>query len=169
SYVNWVVMAALKDPVGRPDYALAADGAKIAPTLTSSFDSSDIALSHPPTNILDEDLWSTSCWSFPGSQAQVGIKLRARYIHPTHITIEHVPREITADIRQAPREIVVWALLDPTMNAERVDDANAMLCQSKLNTTGDSPPIRTRGIFLPLAAFEYAIEADTHVQMFPVD
>ncbi|RDX40141.1 hypothetical protein OH76DRAFT_1490546 [Lentinus brumalis] len=38
TYVQKSIRAALKDPVGRRDFALAADGAKIVPKLTSSFE-----------------------------------------------------------------------------------------------------------------------------------
>ncbi|KAI0686803.1 hypothetical protein C8T65DRAFT_535771, partial [Cerioporus squamosus] len=162
------VRAALKDPVSRRDFALAADGARIAPLLTSAFDTSDLAVARPPENILDEDLRSASYWSIPDNHGQVGIKVPV-FIYPTNITIDHVPREIAADVRQAPRSMVLWGLLEGKGNKERYKVASEGFGLSRLDAVDDGPPITGGGSFLPLASIEYAIDADFHVQTFAVD
>lgn len=165
--IQKAVRSAMRDPVGRRDFALAADGARITPLLTSSFDTSDLAVARPPENILDEDLRSASHWSIPDSHAQVGIKVPA-FIYPTNVTIDHVPREIAADVTQAPRSMVLWGLLEGKGNKERYTVARG-LGISRLDAVGDGPPIRGGGTFLPLASFEYAIDTDFHIQTFAVD
>ncbi|RDX47412.1 hypothetical protein OH76DRAFT_1354396 [Lentinus brumalis] len=166
--IQKAVRSAMKDPVGRRDFALAADGARITPLLTSSFDTADLAVERPPENILDEDLRSASYWSIPDNHGQVGIKVPV-FIYPTNITIDHVPREIAADVRQAPRSMILWGLLEGKGNKERYAVAREPLGVSRLDALGDGPPIRAGGSFLPLASIEYAIDADFHVQTFAVD
>ncbi len=171
AYVQKVVRAALRDPVGRRDFALAADGAKITPKLTSSFEVlSDLssAPARSPELILDEDMRSGSHWFLPCAQGQVGIKLPA-FIYPTNVTIDHIPRELAADIRQAPRHMVLWGLLEGSGNDKRRAAFMDSLQMSPLNSTGSAPPITNNGTFLPLAAFEYAIDNDRIVQTFAID
>ncbi|KAI0746383.1 hypothetical protein C8Q80DRAFT_1105111 [Daedaleopsis nitida] len=169
SYIERTVAAALKDPVGRRDFALAADGARIASKLTSPSDSFDTSPSQLPENILDEDLRSASCWSFPDTHGQVAIKL-PDFIYPTHITIDHVPHDVAADVRRAPRDLIVWGVMEGTGNQKRYTNALASFLSSPLNSSlGDGPPITGGGTFLPLAAFEYSIHSDTHIQTFPID
>ncbi len=171
SYVQRSIRAALKDPVGRRDFALAADGAKIVPKLTSTFELfSDLSSSpaRPPEMILDEDMRSGSHWFIPDSQGQVGIKLPA-FIYPTHVTIDHVNREIAADIRQAPRHMVLWGLVDGSGNEQRRLAFQDEFRESALNSTGIAPPIAHNVTFLPLASFEYAVDNDRNVQTFPID
>ncbi len=166
--IQKAVHSAMKDPVCRRDFALAADGARIAPLLTSSFDTSDHVVARPPENILDEDLRSASYWSIPDNHGQVGIKVPA-FIYPTNVTVDHVPKEIAADVRQAPRSMVLWGLLEGKGNQERYKGARDGFSLSRLRAVGDGPPITGGGTFLPLASFEYAIDAEFHVQTFAVD
>ena len=122
----------------------------------------------PPSNILDEDLLAASCWSFSGNSGQVGIKLSSQ-IYPTHVTIDHLPHELTTAITQAPRQIVVWGGSDSKENEQRYADSIDRFSMSPLNMTGNGPPITTGGTFLPLAAFEYDIKAESPIQTFPID
>ncbi|RDX39920.1 hypothetical protein OH76DRAFT_1367002, partial [Lentinus brumalis] len=165
-YVQQSIRRAMKDPVGRRDFALAADGARIAPKLTSSFDNTSDA--RPPTNILDEDMRSASCWAFPDDHAQVSIKLH-EFIYVTHITIDHIPRDIATNIQEAPHRIVLWGIVDGKGNQDRRKAALESLHMSPLSRLGDGPPVKAQGTFLPLAAFDYDIDAQSHVQTFPVD
>ncbi|KAI0714469.1 hypothetical protein C8T65DRAFT_521499, partial [Cerioporus squamosus] len=166
SFVHDTIYSALRDPVGRRDFALAAEGARIAPKLTTSFP--DASESRPPANILDEDLRSGSCWSFPDDHAQVSVKLR-EFIYPTHVTIDHVPRKIAGNILAAPRHMVLWGVVDGQGNYQRREDALESLRGSPLHQLGEGPPIRAGGTFVPLAAFEYDINAPSHIQTFPID
>ncbi|RDX51816.1 hypothetical protein OH76DRAFT_1454732 [Lentinus brumalis] len=168
SYIDNAIRAAYKDPVGRRDFALAADGGRISPKLTSSFDSSPVSPPRRPENILDEDLRSGVCWLFPGDHGQVGIKI-PQFIHPTHFTIDHIPHEIAADIRQAPRELVLWGVVDGSPNWRVYKDVRDSLQQSLLDAAGDAPPmVADKATFLPLAVVEYNIRKDFHIQTFPL-
>ncbi|KAI0742323.1 hypothetical protein C8Q80DRAFT_1108657 [Daedaleopsis nitida] len=168
SYIDKAIAAALKDPVGRRDFALAADGARIAKKLTFPLDPADLSVPRPPENVLDEDLRSASCWSFWGTEGQVAIKV-PEFIYPTHVTIDHVLHEIAADLKQAPRQIVVWGLLEGAGNLKRYADALDSFRTSALNSTGEGPPVTGGGSFLPLAVFDYGIHSGSHIQTFPVD
>ncbi|KAI0702558.1 hypothetical protein C8Q76DRAFT_606617 [Earliella scabrosa] len=167
TFVRKAIKEALDDPVGLPDYALAAEGAKIIQKLTTS-SKSDLEKARPPSNILDEDIRSGSCWSFSGDRAQVGIKVSTQ-LYPTHVTIEHIPRAITAHISHAPRHVVVWGGLDGKDNERRYAESMERLRMSPLNETGEGPPITGGSTFLPLAAFDYDPKAKSHVQTFPID
>ncbi|RDX40140.1 hypothetical protein OH76DRAFT_1490545 [Lentinus brumalis] len=118
--------------------------------------------------VLDEDMHSGSHWFIPDSQGQVGIKLPA-LIYPTHVTIDHIPREIAADIRQAPRQMVLWGLLDGAGNEQRRLAFLDKFRSSPLNLTGDAPPIAPNVTFLPLAAFESAARSVQEQHALPSD
>ena len=60
---------------------------------------------------------------FPGHHAQVGIKIPA-FIYPTHFTIDYVPFEVAAGLRQAPRETILWGVLDGPDNEARYKEAS---------------------------------------------
>ncbi|RPD67684.1 hypothetical protein L226DRAFT_474545 [Lentinus tigrinus ALCF2SS1-7] len=171
AHIQTAVRAALKDPVGRRDFALAADGARIATKLTSTFESlSDLSAPQPPENVLDEDMRAISHWLLPNGHGQVGIKLPS-FVYPTNVTIDHIPKEIAADIHQAPRHMVLWGMLEGRANERRRIAWQEKFRASALalNLTRDAPPITNNATFLPIAAFEYDIHAEYAVQTFPVD
>ncbi|KAI0713511.1 hypothetical protein C8Q76DRAFT_619756, partial [Earliella scabrosa] len=168
SYIDKRITSALRDPVGRPDFALAADGARIAPKLTSVFEMDvNTSVVRPVENILDEDLRGGSCWEFPADHAQVGIKL-SKLVLPTHVTIDHVPHELAADIRQAPRAIVVWGAFDGRGREELLSETRERLRTSPLGDLDDGLGVTASGRFLPLASFEYVINVQAHIQTFAV-
>lgn len=63
------------------------------------------------------------------------------FIFPMHITINHLPREIAADIRQAPCEVTIWGALEGKSNKKFYANTLDSLHISTLNTTGEGPPI----------------------------
>ncbi|NXJ73092.1 SPAG4 protein, partial [Rostratula benghalensis] len=53
-----------------------------------------------------------NCWSFPGHQGQVVIRLPAR-VHLTAITVQHISKEVSPSgtITSAPRDVAVFVSL----------------------------------------------------------
>ncbi|RDX39905.1 hypothetical protein OH76DRAFT_1305437, partial [Lentinus brumalis] len=169
AYVKKAVRAAYKDPVRWRDFALSADGARTAPKLTSPVGlSPKNSPRRTPDNILDEDLRSASCWMFSGDRAQVGIRLPS-FIYPTHFTLDYVPFEVAADIRQAPREVVLWGVLDGPDNWRRYEASKESIGMSPLRGIGDGPPITDIASFVPLAVVEFNIHDSLHIQTFIID
>lgn len=156
------VQRILYGPVMQRDYALAVDGGKISCRLTSGCRVWRLAMGRwsPPDVILDENTQMGNCWSIPVQPVQVGVVL-AQQIHPTHIVIDHIPRDIAADILQAPHSILVWGIVEGAANVER------------LKSLGDSvdqrgPTYSAGHVYVLLARFEYDIHAQYAVQAFPV-
>ncbi|RPD69587.1 hypothetical protein L226DRAFT_471403, partial [Lentinus tigrinus ALCF2SS1-7] len=146
------------------DHALAVDGACIVPNLSTRTETSP-SRSHKPTSshpaevILRENLHGGSCWTLPASHGQVGIRL-PHVIHPSSVTIDHLPKEILQDIGQAPRRMRLWGTLD--------GDVNAQLYGEALDQLHEGPPITEGYTFVHLADFEYDVYADHPIQTFPV-
>ncbi|KAH9854808.1 hypothetical protein C2E23DRAFT_725559, partial [Lenzites betulinus] len=158
----------------RPDYALNANGGKIFPTLTSP--ASEGSRQHiVPHNaytetelVISEDMAIGRCWAAP-IKSQIGLST-GTLIYPTHVTIEHIPRQIAIDIERAPRHVVVWGVVDGLSNMRRF--------KRFLYTHGTQaapllrgrtmPPISSTHTFMPLAAFEYNIWGNSPTQTFPV-
>ncbi|KAI9069594.1 hypothetical protein FKP32DRAFT_1536659, partial [Trametes sanguinea] len=150
------------------DYALAADGGMIFDELTWSFQERDSAFqSHPPDIVLDDDIRPGRCWHLSGTRGQVGISL-PQFIHPTFVSIDHIPRAIAADIGQAPRRMVLWGVVDGVENRERyARRMHALRANSAL--LRDHPPLtKDDYVFIELADFVYNITHVHTVQTFPI-
>ncbi|KAL7279757.1 hypothetical protein ACG7TL_006164 [Trametes sanguinea] len=133
-------------PVPLRDYALAADGGMVFDELTWSFPG---FASSPPELVLEDDMRVGRCWRFTGSRGQIAISLPV-FIHPTHVSIDHIPRAIAADVGQAPRRMTLWGVIDGFENQER-----------------DHPPLtKDEYIFVELADFVYNVTQVRPVQTF---
>ncbi|KAI0324606.1 hypothetical protein GY45DRAFT_1262531 [Cubamyces sp. BRFM 1775] len=169
AYIDSAVLKAYSDLVGRPDFALQANGARLLAEITSGMH--DRRTTAPkrslPEDALSDDLRIGHCWTFEGSKAQLGVKL-SELVYPSHFSIDHIPASIATDIRSAPRAIVLWGAVDGPVNEQRllVTPPNTTL----LASIGRSSPGLTYGfVYVPLAVVEYDIYAATHVQTFPLD
>ncbi|RPD70236.1 hypothetical protein L226DRAFT_470550 [Lentinus tigrinus ALCF2SS1-7] len=175
AYVQRVVSAALRDPVGRREYALFQDGAAVIPQLThpplrtSGLGSApSVAEATAPEAALSDDLRVGACWLIHGSSGQLGIGLHA-FISPTHATIEHIPLEITADIGQAPRKMLLWGLVEGERNVALYHDIMARGERLHAAAPGRAtPPRHGNQLFVTLASFDYNIFAPFHIQTFPI-
>ncbi|EGN98082.1 hypothetical protein SERLA73DRAFT_182953 [Serpula lacrymans var. lacrymans S7.3] len=117
-----------KDYVGKEDFALKSAGARVVKSLTSSSSlcpsrsfwpfSTSPQCTHNPDIVLNEDLHAGSCWKVEETPSQLGIAL-AEPIVITDITIDHIPQELTHEIGLAPKNIVVWGVLDGQDNIEK--------------------------------------------------
>ncbi len=167
--VSRAVTRALRDPVGRRDFALYADGGRAITPLTGFF-SGGVFIArashdeHPPNVTLTDDLRIGQCWSIAASAGQLGVRL-PEIIHITHITIDHIPFEIAADISTAPRMMILWGAIDGPHNEALSRNISHT---SDIGTLRDrtGPPVTAGQSFVPLAVFNYDICASSHIQTF---
>lgn len=150
------------------DFALRADGGKVIPSLTSSLADSrsrGLADAFSPDVIIDEDLSIGRCWSVAVT-GQIGLS-SPTLIHPTSISVDHIPKELAADIGRAPRRMILWGLVDGLSNLQRFRSLSTDELKAIANGR-TSPAVTKNHAFVPLASFEYNIHDDFHIQTFPV-
>ncbi|RPD74276.1 hypothetical protein L226DRAFT_425821, partial [Lentinus tigrinus ALCF2SS1-7] len=184
AYVNRLVSTALRDPVGRRDFALFQDGAAVITRLThpapapgrrlpkhaelSSGDASHPNGRNTPEAALHDDLRVGECWLVPGTSGQLGIGLHT-FVAPTHVTIDHIPLEIAADIGQAPRKMVLWGLVEGSHNRalyRKLAERGEVLHAAALGR--ERPPVHSNQQYVFLASFDYNIFAPFHIQTFQI-
>ena len=172
AYVDRAVNRALRDPVGRRDFALLADGAIIRPELTKVIAAKgtfDLPPDSRPEAALNDDMHIGKCWLIPGNAAQLGLCLSAM-IHLTHVSIDHIPHEIAADVGRAPRSMLLWGGVDGEANEARLGDFIRSAKATSSHKTARTGPKATRGYtFALLGSFEYDIRASSHVQTFSLE
>ena len=152
---------------GLRDYALAIDGARIVPRLTTG-EATKPRNGHfnRPDVVLRDNLSGGRCWTIPESRGQVGISV-SRLIFPSHITVDHVPPEAAEDIQQAPRHMRFWGSVDGSQNSDRYKEYFARYSNS-IPTPSRAPNITNGYNFVHLGDFEYDVNATWHIQTFPV-
>lgn len=189
-----------KDNIARPDFALHSTGAKVIPSLTSAtfemrpsnirgqlvglITGNGYAIGRPPVTALHHELHSGHCWPFAGTEGIFGVALAA----PTYIsdvTIDHVAKEVAFDMRSAPREMEVWAMVEGRDNVAKVKEWQAQKAARREQAKADA---EFKGIaftdevdveypnslprspqYIRIASFAYNIHAPNNIQTFPVD
>lgn len=178
--VDSAVSKAAKDTLALPDFALYSGGAAVIPTLTSqtyeirpqSFTGSVVgmvtgngyAVGRPPVTALHHDIHVGHCWPFPGSHGHLGIKLSAP-IYISAVTIDHVPHETAVDLRSAPRQMELWALVEGAENQEKVREwreHRRFYDESGVEYT----KMLNREHWVQLTTFVYNVHAPEHTQTF---
>ncbi|EIW77778.1 hypothetical protein CONPUDRAFT_75576 [Coniophora puteana RWD-64-598 SS2] len=163
--------------LGRKDYALESHGGRInydltsQPVRTSVWHIPLLSSSQPtpsPEVAIDADNGLGSCWLLEATSGQLGITL-ARRIRVSHITLEHVPPQVS-DMRLAPRQLLIWGMVDDESAAHRIREASIKYPLSLTNRlqTKPSPLISASQFFVPLVLFEYDIHSDDLIQSFSV-
>lgn len=169
--VEAIVRKALRGPVLRRDFVLKADGGKIIPQLTADASkgsrvAAEETTSFSPDIILEDGLTIGRCWNAT-VPAQVGLS-SSSLIHPTNVTIDHIPAELAADIGTAPRRMILWGMVEGGINLFRyktfsvVEKSKGVSGRYGPSISGD------QATFLSLAVFDYSISADFHIQTFPI-
>ena len=115
-----------------------------------------------PEVVIDDLTAIGRCWSAV-VPSQVGLSTPA-IIHPTNVTIDHIPHELAADIGRAPRHMILWGVVDGKPNHARYKSIIA----ARGRRTPTAPVLTSGHVFLDLASFEYEIAAESHIQTFPV-
>lgn len=169
-HIEDAIAGSLIRQIGRQDFALALDGARIADGLTTTHGTPLIHVPHPATVVLRDNMHGGRCWLIPGARGQVGIIL-PEPVRLSHVTVDHIPLQIAEaigrDARQAPRSIIVWA---------KLEDEEARSQYSRFLAERDEPTRLPEGgphlseddEFVALAHFQYDIHASQPVQTFPV-
>ncbi|KAI0654537.1 hypothetical protein C8Q70DRAFT_925457 [Cubamyces menziesii] len=159
-------------PAFRPDYTLDANGGKVVPTLTSSDRSRRRAPSAAPGPevVISEDSSIGNCWT-PGVSGQVGLSTTT-VIYPTHVTVEHIPRQIAVDVGRAPRHMILWGVIDGLSNVHKhrwlIDNREMDISPDSSLRGHHAPPLTDNHAFVVLAAIEYNISGPSPVQTFAV-
>lgn len=146
------------------DFALEVDGAIVDCTLTSWCYPWPISVLWPsPSLAISENSHIGQCWSMPTTPAQLAVVLPTP-VRPSHVTIDHIPSNIASDIGLAPRNMILWGVIDGHKNQERLNRVRQHL--PRLEHKGPSRALSYT--FVPIARMTYDIGETSHVQTFPV-
>lgn len=198
SLVDNAVTRFYKDGIAKPDFALYSAGGRVIPQLTSNtfevkprswskyivgaVTGRGYIMGRPPVTALHPDINVGNCWPFAGTSGQIGVLL-ARNVNVTEVTIEHVPTDISYDIRSAPRQMELWGLVDGADNIAKVREYQHRVVEKRMEVVKRAeaeglplpldedayPPSLPRSPhYLRLAQFTYDIHAPNHIQTFPV-
>ncbi|RPD67869.1 hypothetical protein L226DRAFT_527592 [Lentinus tigrinus ALCF2SS1-7] len=124
AYIDRAITRVLRDPVGHRDFA------RTIPDLTCVVSDSgngtveDVTFNSTAELAITDDLRIGQCWSVPRNRAQLGLRL-SELMHPTHISIDHIPAEIAADIGQAPHTMILWGAVDSSTNEAHMGNITA--------------------------------------------
>ncbi|KAI0364520.1 hypothetical protein BV20DRAFT_1039373 [Pilatotrama ljubarskyi] len=173
AYVDRVISAKLRDPVGRRDFALHADGGRVMEDLTfplpiHTSKQPPVSPLQNPERALQDDIHIGNCWHIPSRTGQLGIILPV-HVYPTHVTIDHIPIEIAADIGRAPRNMLLWGVVDGELNRARYLNFTSFeqLVPSAMGRR--APPVMGNNTYILLSSLEYDIYASSHIQTFQID
>ncbi|TFY62461.1 hypothetical protein EVJ58_g3839 [Rhodofomes roseus] len=151
---------------GRRDFALRAAGGRIAPDLTTGCGGWFSWGCESPSIAIDDDVRVGKCWNIRSLPAQLAIVL-PEIIFPSHVTVEHLPREVAPVIGDAPRNLTLWGIVD--------GKSNTALFEALRHADPDSealdrrpPHIASKHLYAPLVSFTYDIDGEDPVQTFEV-
>ncbi|KAH9834084.1 uncharacterized protein C8Q71DRAFT_771031 [Rhodofomes roseus] len=168
--VEDIVMERIKAHVqagrGQRDYALKAAGGRIAPDLTTGCTGMFNWECDAPNAAIDDDMRVGKCWNIHSVPAQLAIVL-PEVILPSHVTVEHISKEIAPDIHVAPRNVTLWGIIDGKSNVARFEQL--LRTDPSLQVAADRrPPIAKNHRYIPLSSFAYDIHAEEPMQTFAV-
>lgn len=89
-------------------------------------------------------------------------------IHPTSITVEHIPKEGTLYKHHAPRSMELWVQAKSSEEAVRARELSGKIF-GRAEQPDDLERMGLPSNFVRIATFTYDWEAANHVQTFPVD
>ena len=106
-----------------------------------------------------------SCWSFRGNSGILGIAFSVPDVLLSHVVIYQQPSNSTALLSRAPRQVLVWGLVDG-VNMEAYKRSRDAFASALLRHPPFPKP--REGLFIPLAEFEFDITAPSMRQAFPL-
>lgn len=124
------ILRASHDDIGFRDYASASLGAKVISEFTSPTPAIlPAAQSHvcnvkpcmvydgqrTPQTALARGTELGNCWPFDGGYGHIGISLSSKIVI-THVTIDHIPHILSFDINIAPKDMILWAVVEDPMD-----------------------------------------------------
>ncbi|OJT07707.1 SUN domain-containing protein 1 [Trametes pubescens] len=148
-----------------PDYALHANGGRIALGLTSGQSGLLTTRADDPHIAIDDDVRVGKCWKFRTFPFQLGIRLPL-LLRLSHVSIEHSPTEMAVDMGQAPRNMTLWGVVEGKSNTEIF---RALTPGGGGGGGTPQAPVIARGlVWAPLASFAYDIHDKHPLQSFSV-
>ncbi|KAH9831926.1 uncharacterized protein C8Q71DRAFT_714738 [Rhodofomes roseus] len=151
---------------GQHDFALRAAGGRIVPALTTGCTSMFHWSCNGPSVAIDEDVRVGQCWDIRALPAQLGVVL-PKIIQPSHVTVEHLPKEINSDIGTAPRNMTLWGIVDGKANIALFEDL--LRDDPGLEALGRRRPhIATDHRYAPLLSFTYDVDGEDAIQTFGI-
>ncbi|XP_062972384.1 SUN domain-containing protein 3 [Elgaria multicarinata webbii] len=132
-----------EDDVQMPDYALKSAGASIVQSRTTRSYRHDggkyfwmsfimLPFVKSPDVILQPNYHPGDCWSFPGNQGEMVVRL-AKEVIPRAVTVEHISKKVspTGEISSAPKDFAIYGL------KEEKEEQGMFLGQFVYDTEGD--------------------------------
>lgn len=148
-----------------PDYALKANGGRIAKKLTSGDRNFLGFRTDNPDAAIDDDVHAGRCWKFSAFPSQIGVRL-PRMIYPSHVSIDHLPQDVIIDMGQAPRNMTLWGVVDGKNNTKIFK--SLLAANHYPDILARAPPIAKDFLWAPLVSFAYDIHDSDIVQTFHV-
>ena len=146
------------------DFALKADGGIVACRLTSNCRSWSLGLIADTADLaISDNMQVGQCWMLPSRSGQLGVILSSPIV-PSHVTIDHIPRAIAAEIGEAPRSMILWGVVDGAHNTAKLRDI--VLPELPTQHPRLGPSLSAGYQYLPIAAFEYNISKRETAQTF---
>ncbi|TFK59858.1 hypothetical protein BDN72DRAFT_780167 [Pluteus cervinus] len=155
-----------RDYTARLDFAFRFAGGKVIDKLTTLIlYNSPSTRVNPPVVALNDDIRVGNCWpTHPSSQ--LGISLAAR-VQVSHITVDHIAKELVPSTKQAPREVIVWGVID-SMNSQYLHELENNLTETIASLPRPNPLITGNRHLLPIAFLSYNISSFDDIQTFPI-
>jgi hypothetical protein len=141
------------------DFASLNAGGMVSPRLTTS--PIDLV---PPSAVLNDT--SEACWSFHGNSGTFGVAFDTPNVMPSHVVIDHWPSNSTISLSRAPRQLMVWGLVDGEANMKAFSQSQHVLSSTLTNMPPF--PISKEGVFLLLAEINFDVTAQSLRQVFPL-
>ena len=170
------------DRLSRQDFALYTAGGRILPSLTSptyeigsprswtsivpGLREAPLLKGRAPVVAIHHDNSPGMCWAFAGNSGQLGVVLSHDVI-VSDITIEHAPPSLVgASIASAPREVVVWGLVQRASDRSKLAEYRAKAAADPDAEPTPSPPADH---LLYLGSYLYDIGPNSRaIQTYPV-
>lgn len=168
------------------DFASARGGASIVPELTRSTWKSSTP---PPSRIfrskttefasaraylaITPDMEYGSCWSFNGPTGHLGVSLPIP-VHITNVTIDHISKDLVPDPTPAPRDMILWGLLegDALLEYRRIHQVvlrNRSQPSQSIREGLRLLSLQSDAAFVEVARFQYNQTMNlAHSQTFPI-
>ncbi|EMD36716.1 hypothetical protein CERSUDRAFT_73773 [Gelatoporia subvermispora B] len=152
------------DSQGLPDFALSANGGHVARQITSGYQGFFGSRANDPSIAISDDTHAGRCWKVHQLPTQLGIRLPI-IIRPSQVSVEHLLKENAVDIRQAPKNMTLWGVVDGKSNMEAF---KTLMASNHLDRNLPTPMLARDLRWAPLASFMYDIHHRNHIQTFPI-
>ncbi|KAJ3502796.1 hypothetical protein NLJ89_g8725 [Agrocybe chaxingu] len=159
-----------RDGLGFADLASRYNGGHVLLSLTTPSVPHNAGKYVTPFSVLEgaTTLHPGQCWLIHGSSGQFGIEFR-RAATISHISIDHIAKELSFDISNAPKEALIWGILDRRSTTGTHKLAKTPTNIYFMGKIRDRPFIEDRrSTFVPIATVKYDIYDSNFIQTFSI-